>query len=232
MKTALYEIMIWFQSICMLLSLFFSLRLINNKNVISYMKYFYWYSIIGGTIVILRIFSKSINFPSKIVMGIISNYSILFHFLFLSIFISTVIQNKKILKIAYILPFIFTSTTIFALTKFTNEKQNSTAFAIANLGLICCCILYYYYLFKDVPKLNLLKEPAFWIVSGIFFCMSATIPILSLHEHLHNEKFMDSNNRRLLSSVNHFVYGTMHLFFIKGYQCSITRKKMNVIDCC
>lgn len=220
MKISAYVITESFQSICMVLSLFFSLRLINGKKIIPYMRNFYWYSIVGASLVLLRWCSKNYEFPSKDVMGIISNYSILFHFTFLSMFISSLLRNQqeyKFLTVLFVITFLI---TLFYLIVFPDKKQHSTSYAIANLGLVISCVTYFSTFFREIPDKNLLREPSFWIIGGIFLCMSAAIPILSLHRYLRDENYINEENRKNFYSIVYFAYGTMHLFFIKAYLCS------------
>ena len=216
----------WFQSICMILSLLFSLRLINNTRVVVQMKYFYWYSVVGAFIIVLNILNYLFNIPTTSMMGIIRNYSVLFHFTFLSFFILSLLSPalKRKICLGIILPFFFFS--IIALISFSNERQNSTAYALSNLGLVILCIVYFSDLFNSTSKISLVKEPSFWIVSGIFLCMSAIIPINSLHEFLWDENFIVAKDRKLLSSVRYFAFGCMHLFFIKAYLCSVHQAKV------
>lgn len=226
MTHTFYDIMVWFQSICMILSFLFSLRLISNKNVIPYMRYFYWYSIIGALITILRITSKTYHFPSENILAIISNYSILFHFTFLSWFINSLMPNKKQFRLLLPVYISIFCITLFFLILYPEKKQNSTSYGIANLGLVIYCITYYYQLFQITPKFDLLKDPSFWIISGIFFCMSITIPILSLHQYLRNENYINPEDRKNFSGIVYLAYGSLHLFLIKAYLCSIHHPKV------
>jgi hypothetical protein len=225
MQITFFYVMEWFQAVCMILSLLFSFRLINNPEIRNYMKGFYWYSIVAAGLAMLRF--SSVQFPTPIQMAItrINNYSILFHFTFLSVFISSVLPNKQEFKYSnlFILSF-FCLSLIFLLFNKT-IKANSVPFAIANLGLVLYCIIYYYRLSKEPIQLNLFKEPSFWIISGIFICMSASIPINSLHEYLKGESSIDLTHRKNLFGIGYFAYGCFHLFLIKAYLCSTSPQK-------
>lgn len=226
MKYTFYEIMVWYQSICMILSFLFSLRLINNNKVVHYMRYFYWYSIVGGLIAIFRITTKKYGFPSEDIMAVVSNYSVLFHFTFLSWFIHTLMPNRNEFKLS-----IFVFVTIFCITLFflilyPEKQQNSTSYAMGNIGLIIFCIIYFYQLFQTVPKLNLLKEPSFWIITGVFVCMSVSIPILSLHQFLRDENYINPESRKIFSGLVYLAYGSFHLFLLKAYVCSTPQQKI------
>ena len=225
MQIPFFLLMGWFQDGCMLLSLLFSLKLINNDKVIKYMKYFYWYSIVGGILVLLKWTNKNYSFPSNDIMSQIRNYSVLFHFTFLSVFIYSILPRKNNFKLLLLLFFSIVFITVFCLVTGESTKANSVAFSIGNLGLVICCIIYFFGIFNNSPNQNLLKEPSFWIVSGIFLCMSAAIPVLSLYEYLRNENYVSQENKRNLTTIIYFAYGSLHLFLIKAYLCSISLQK-------
>lgn len=116
--------------------------------------------------------------------------------------------------------------TLVVICLFTNDLSIliSTAFAISNLGLVLFCSFYYFQLFESMPTLDLLKEPSFWILNGIFFCMCATIPVLAIKYY-----FVDKLSASVYSTIEviiPFFYGIMHLFFIKAYLCSPSRHKV------
>jgi hypothetical protein len=225
MKITFFYVMEWFQIICMILSLLFSLPLINNDRVKSYMKKFYWYSIVAAILAVLRFSSDRLSPSAQEFITKVNIYSILFHFTFLSIFISSVLPNKKGFS-KYSPAFIsavFCITLIFLLFD-QNVRGNSVSFAIANLGLVIYCIVYYYNSFKEPSNADLLQEPSFWIISGIFLCMSASIPINSLHEFLRNETQIDIQRRKDIFGISYFAYGIFHLFLIKAYLCSTSHQ--------
>ena len=214
----------WFQSTCMILSFLFSLQLINNNKVVTYMRYFYWYSTVAAAIVLVRWTSAHYTLPSKEIMTQLNSYSILFHFTFLSIFISSIFPGKENLKFPLPLFCILFTTILFSLLTYPGKNINSGAFAIGNLCLIIYCIIYFYLLFQNGSKVDLLKEPSFWIISGIFLGMSASIPINSLHAYLKYETNIGLEHRKNLFSISLFAYGLFHLFLIKAYLCSIPRQ--------
>jgi len=145
------------------------------------MKGFHWYPIIRSVTLSLEIVQLRFKIVTEITNGIFSNSLLLFHFTFLSIFIYRVLRDKKkLFKKISILFSIFFSVILFCL--FTNDLKSPilNAFAFTNFGLVIFCCFYYFQIFENVPTLNLLMEPAFWIINGIFFCMCGTIPVLAL----------------------------------------------------
>lgn len=182
------------------------------------MKGFYWYSMVAGLITTISFLQKKFYILNRPIWGLINNLLLLFHFIFLSLFIYGVLANKKFFRIMNVLFFTFIIIILFCL--FTNNLsgQNSTAFAFTNFGLVIFCCFYYFQLFEDMPTVNLLDEPSFWIINGIFFCMSATIPVLALRYYSLNK--MSVYIYSIIEILIPFLYGIMHLFFIKAYLCS------------
>lgn len=190
------------------------------------MKIFFWYPLVG-IIIIIPHFLSFYFFKSLLSIAFcFSNLSLLFHFTFLSIFIIKATPNKKnIYDALIIILFIFLIIYFFVIKGINGH--NSPAFAIANLGLTIFCIKYYYRLFNNIPILDLNKESSFWIITGVFFCMTIHIPMLGFVDHI-NQK-ISPDNINLFRSIGGFCYGIMHLFFIKAYLCSIRPLKLQFL---
>ncbi len=152
-----------------------------------------------------------------------NNISLIFHFSFLSIFIIRAMSKGKNNIYIFLIFGIFISLLFVLLYNGTLRKLNGPAFATANLGLAVFCVIYYYRLFDNLPILNLRKEPAFWVITGIFFCMSLNIPMFAFYNYLKIR--VSSYNLILLKSIGAFGYTLMHVFFIKAYLCSIRLQK-------
>ena len=223
MEKSFYDILLFFQWGCTLTSAILSFSLLRNSFVPKYMNKFYWYSLIAALLALFNFLQKYFSIASKNVSGVLHSALLLFHFIFLSLFIYSVLPNKKNSKYLKLLFVQF--LLVILLCIFTNNISipQSAAYSFTNFGLVLFCFIYYYQLFEAMPTINLLKEPSFWIISGVFFCMCATIPINSLRGYLfHN---MPYELYLLMGCIGFFAYGVMHLFFIKAYLCSINQPK-------
>lgn len=223
MSDSIYRIVFNFQSICMVLSFILSLRLIKKNIIPKYMTGFYWYPLVGMLVLIPVFIDINITKRLYAIKNIVINTSILFHYIFLSLFIIKLIVNKsnqKILRIAFIILLVL---LIVSLYNDFFKRASIIAYIIANFGLIIFCLIYYYRLFNDLPNMNLIKEPSFWIITGVFFTMSIHIPILASMSVLKNK--ISSSNYYLLSSVTTFCYSIMYLFFCKAILCIIPQKR-------
>ena len=224
MKVTFYELILFFQWACMLASALVSLRLIRNTNAPKYMDKFYWYSIVAGLLSIYSFLHKYFNISNSVTSGILHSSLLLFHFVFLCWFIYRVLPKKNNLVALKFIFILFIFVISFCLITNSIAIHQSNAFAFTNFGLVLFCCVYYYQLFKDVPSLTLLKEPSFWIINCIFFCMCATVPMYGVRGYLYN--IISYDLYLSLGSIGSFSYGIMHLFFIKAYLCSINRLKV------
>ena len=159
MNISIHDMLEWFQSSCMILSLCFSLPLINNSKVVKYMQHFYWYSIVAFLLVLLKLMSRWFLFPSANTITIIGNYSILFHFIFLSLFILFLVPGKKSMTVPFTLFVLVITATLYCLITFQKVQQNSVSYAIANLGLVFYCLVYFTIIFKNFHDPPSLKNP-------------------------------------------------------------------------
>jgi hypothetical protein len=101
-------------------------------------------------------------------------------------------------------------------------SNNIISSVVAHSGLLIFCFYYYYQLFKNIPTINLLKEPSFWIISGICFGMSAHIPFSTFGYYLYHN--LSRQIYLSLAIIGVLSYGIMHLFFIKGFLCIIRKQ--------
>ena len=222
MTGLLLYIFYYSQCFCMLLSFLFSLKLICNKNIPYYMKGFFWYPTIG-LIVMLPSLINAITLKFSNLASAINNFSLVFHYIFLSVFIIRVMPKKKELVFLYSLFSLFLILIVFFLITNPITKQINQAFSICNFGLTIFCIIYYYKIFNNIPIISLWKEASFWIITGIFFCMAMNIPVTATIDYLH--KRISLLNMMLLNSIITVSYGIMHLFFIKAYICAFRIQK-------
>jgi hypothetical protein len=223
MKIAFYDIIFLFQCGCMLASAIFSIKLIGNKRIPPYMNKFYWYSFVAGVLAIFDLLRNYFNIINKNTYVFFDSILLLFHFIFLSLFIYRVLPKRSNSEYFKLLIIFFLLGILFCMFANDLTGPQSTAYTFTNFGLVIFCCIYYLQLFEDMPTINLLKEPSFWVINGVFFCMCATIPITSLTRYLFN-----NISRELyfsIESIGAFAYGVMHLFFIKAYLCSTNQPK-------
>ena len=224
MRIILYKIISHFQWLCMILSFIFSILFMKNFKDHLYMNRMLLYSTVGALLAIMIIFNRYFPLYGRVTVGYIESVLLIFHFVFLSLFINNVIGTKKRSRIIVVLFIVFFISILFCILTSNIAKPQSNAFAFSNLGLVIFCLLYYLQLFDSVPTVNLIKEPSFWIITGVFFCMCATIPVLAIRHYMLEK--ISASLYKSIEIVIPFSYGVMHLFFIKAYLCTAKLSKV------
>jgi hypothetical protein len=120
------------------------------------------------------------------------------------------------------LTIMFSITLFFALYLLFFSTVGSNNLHIVALTAICktvFCIFFFYKLFKNLFYQNILKEPAFWIVTGLIFYSTLSLPFYGLNSYLKFQfSTLVSSN---LHTVSNILIIIMHLFFIKAYLCTV-----------
>lgn len=223
MTKIIHYTLFYLQFIVICISLIFSLRLIKNKNVPKYLNGFYWYPIVGFITLLSEVIIRTFSNEFKKYAWLINNLSIIYHFCFLTLFIIGVLKNKNNHMYLYFIFFVFNVLIVVSLTSNNLYKAIPLAFSISNFGLVLFCVLYYFDLFNNMPELDLKETPAFWIITGVFFCMGTFFPISAIVDYLKGKVSI-----LIIMSLNNVLfvcYIVMHLFFIKAYLCVPQRLK-------
>lgn len=208
------------QFLAITFSFVISLRLVNNKSIPKYMSGFYWYNFLAFLIIsfgVLCVFHLRSLISYALV---INNFSSIFHVCFLSIFMQkvtpnlTVNQNKwlNVFRVLMVLVILY-----FLLTK-NSFKEINLSFSIVNTVLLVYSIVYFIKIFEGIPNLDLLKTPAFWIITGVFFSSSLLIPVCTAFDLLPLSYF--SNTLYLLNIALTLPFILFHCFLIKAFLCS------------
>lgn len=188
------------------------------------MRTFVWYPFIGAVLVI-HVILATFLFPATMPIAVsLNNIAVIFHFSFLSVFIIRRIRSPKNLVPLWSGFAFFNLLIIYLLANHGIQAQTQAhqAFAIASAGLSFFCISYFYHLFHQEPFINLKREPAFYIISGVFVAMSLNIPLCAAVGYFQTAGIV---GYKLLYNLMAFTYPTMHLFFIKAYLCSVQRER-------
>jgi len=174
-------------------------------------------------IVIINNFIKSHIFDNFTFATVINNLSLIFHYSFLSVFIIKITPKREEIRQVNFFLIVILILIIYLLVTHNLEKHVYQAFSLSGFGLSILCLIYYYQLFNNLPILNLRKEPSFWIVTGVFFCMSIIVPSSAMIGYLKNK--ISEFNLIIIHDIATFSYLVMHVFFIKAFLCSIQQRQ-------
>lgn len=204
-----------------LLSFIFSFRKRNEKSLPEYLKGFYVYPLIG-LIIIVFFWLDFLQITAKYFYINLNRISLLFHFAFLSSFSCKALKletQNSIERILFWVLFII----LIGIECIDFIKNRYLSFSTANIFLLLFCINYYNKLFRNSPSINLIQEPAFWIITGIFLGMGTIIPFSFFNPYLSTK--IPINNYYLLVLMAALGYSIMHLLFIKAFLCKSPQLK-------
>lgn len=131
-------------------------------------------------------------------------------------------KAKKIF-LYFLLVYLLLSLINFFLVQKTGVF-NTMTYSLGSLLLVATCIYYFWELFQLRYSVNLLRQPAFWICSGLLFYYACSFPIQSLLNFIHALPNVILQNLFIIFILlNIFLY----LSFTIAFLCRLkTRKSM------
>jgi hypothetical protein len=109
----------------------------------------------------------------------------------------------------------------FLLVQHSSEFQSMT-YALGCLLIVICCIYYFWELFQQKASVQLTRQPAFWICSGLLFYYACTFPLLGLINFVGSfPKIIIQNLFQILNILNVFLY----LSFTIAFLCRLKIRK-------
>lgn len=149
------------------------------------------------------------------------NFFSTFEFCFYLWIISLVIRDRRWIRSIRI------SIPIYTLIAVTNilfiqkmKTFHTMTYAIGCLLIVFFCIYYFFELFRVPKSEKLLKNPAFWICSGLLFFYCCGFPLYGFLNSWSNiSKLVLNNFGTIVSILNFFLYS----LFMIAFLCNRTR---------
>jgi hypothetical protein len=152
----------------------------------------------------------------------IYNFSVPIEYIFYSWLFMKTYQSKLLQKIAqfFIYAFILFCLLIFILKGIHQFK--SIILLIGNISAILFCCLYFYELLVVEERINLVKEPMFWISTGIFLFNLGEFLYSAFFKLLRQQGW--DNGTKLFKAINNNLILVLYLCIIIGLLCVKTYK--------
>lgn len=99
---------------------------------------------------------------------------------------------------------------------FQSYDQSNWISAIESFFIVGPCLFYFYQLF-NLKLIDVKNHSSFWIVTGILFYHSCSIPIFLIAKYM--ERNISEHYSNVILSLNFILYIMLFLLFIKGYLC-------------
>lgn len=102
------------------------------------------------------------------------------------------------------------------------NNWHSVTYSLGSFLIIILCIYYFLEIFRLPKSVKLLREPAFWICTGLLFFNCCSFPFLGLANFLQNMPAVLINN---LSSILTILNIFMYILFTIGFLCRLKQAK-------
>lgn len=100
---------------------------------------------------------------------------------------------------------------------------HSITYAIGCLLIVTVCIYYFFELFQYPKSIDLKREPAFWICSGLLFFYCCSFPLFGLLNFLHSVSGVIMRN---LASIVMILNILLYSSFIVAFLCNANTRKV------
>ena len=159
--------------------------------------------IAGGTLS-----EKKIN--TILLYNIFTSFEFVFYLWVIRDVISNLIAKRVVVIVMYIYPIL-----AFFEIWVKPDAFHAVTDAIGCLLIVIACIYYFLELFQLSHSVNLLKEPAFWICSGLLFFYSCTFPIYGAANFIIQlPNVIVKNLAAVLDVMNILLYSSFAIAFL------------------
>lgn len=153
----------------------------------------------------------------------IYNVYIIINFSYLIFLLRSFLQEegiKKVLSWTIIVFVVIALINLFFVQKW--HSFNTYTFVLGSIAMVICSIYYFYHRMKFPDYKNLLRDPTFWIATGLLFFYTCSLPIIGLINFVSNIPRYVSNSFYLINlSLNIILYSLFSISLL----CSLIFRK-------
>lgn len=214
LRCMLFYYFIYFIQICLLASLTVYFR----KKPDLYLRLFPLFLLITDIVEVVGSY-QALHHGTNVNMY---NVFSIFEFCFYFFCLTQIIQNKKAKIVILVLSALYLLFALYDILFGQKSTFNSLAYSIGAVFIVAICIYYFFELFQLPHAQNLLRQPAFWICTGLLFFFTCTYPIFGLANfYAHAPRVIINNVGAILSFLNASLYSSFTIAFLCGIK---TRK--------
>jgi hypothetical protein len=138
-----------------------------------------------------------------------------FEFVFYLFIIAFSIYNLKVRKIILLLMAVYPVLVLLNRLFIQQKTFHTITYSIGCLLVVAGCIFYFFELFQSTHSVNLLREPAFWICSGLLFFYCCTFPLIGFWNFLPGlSNIILQNLNNILTFLNILLYSLFSIAFL------------------
>lgn len=199
-------------------SLLFSLTLYFRRGVPLYLKLFPPFLAMTLVIEVVGWTRKGKDIDASLMYFLF----IAFEFVFYLYMLRYVIRTARVKKVILSLVFIYSVLALVSIFIIEANTFPSISYSFGCLFIVGVCIYYFYELFHYPAATSLLREPAFWICTGLMFFYICSFPLFGLYKLLYSASSTIMLN---ISTILDVMNGFLYTFFSVAFLCSIRIRK-------
>ena len=184
----------------------------------TFLRYFFVFLLL--TIVV----ESSVLVKVGINVILLYNFFSAFEFVFYLFILMNIIQNPRIKKAILHILWIYPVSVVVNVFLFQVNVFHSITYTIGCLLTVASCIYYFLEIFRKPGSINLLREPAFWLCTGLLFYYTCSFLLLGLYNYIQGlPKVIISHIYTILTIMNFLLY----ILFSIAFLCRIKiRRRM------
>jgi hypothetical protein len=199
------------------ISLLVSSSLIFRRNSPKYLKVFPFFLLVTVIIEIIgwRLVVNGIN------ATLLYNLFTTLEFEFYLFLLYNIIQNPRFRKVILYCICFYPVLVIANISLIQVNTFHSITYAFGCLLIVTVCIYYFLELFQYSKSIDLKREPAFWMCSGLLFFYCCSFPLFGLLNFIHDVSGVIMRN---LASIVMILNILLYSAFIVAFLCNLKAK--------
>jgi hypothetical protein len=205
---------LYFELICLLASLTLYLR----KEIPLYLKVFPVLLAITLTVEIIGWLKSENGGDATMLFYLFSVFEFVFYFFILY----HIIRTRKARRVVIYLMAIYPVLALFNIYFVQVNAIPSISYSLGCLLIVGICIYYFYELFHLPASVNLIREPAFWVCTGLLFYYICSFPLFGLSSLLLTASSIILQN---ISTILMMMNALLYTLFTVGFLCGLRIRK-------
>jgi hypothetical protein len=176
-----------------------------------YLKLFPPFLLLTLVIEMIGSYQSSIDQHNLIMYNFFSVAWICFYMFITSLLINSR-KVKQVVRVTAILYGIGSLVNIIFIQKM--KTFHTVTYSFGFLLIVLFCIYYFLELFRLPKSVNLMRNPAFWICSGLLFFCCCSFPLFGFINFWGQFKYVRNNFQTIIEILNIFLYSLFTIAFL------------------
>jgi hypothetical protein len=203
----------------LIITSFVSLFTVYRKQNAAYLFYFPFFLFLTVCVEITGTWLGQNHKPNTLLYDLFTVILFPFYFHFFSQVIHFPAIQKKIKLILFFFP-VLSLVDIFFIQG--PGVFNTYTYSLGALLIVIMGVIYFFQLFNTNQNTNLLREPAFWIITGLLFSFATSLSLLGVINYVST---LSKNTISLLFKLLSFVNTILYILYIIAFICRLSIRK-------